>query len=147
MSKIVISISLSEYIRLFKFAQEIHANNAEPIPELNQANIPKIETALNQPFQTFDGVDLYKGFVHKAACLFYLIINNHVMNNGNKRMACMTLSYFCVKNTYLLNIPPKNLEKLAKEVASPHDHELMMNKLKNVIRKYIITLKRNGFRD
>lgn len=138
MSKIIIDLPLGGFIALFKFTQEIHSKNKEPIPELNSDNIPKIETALNQPFQTFDGIQLYKGLVKKAAILFYLIIDNHVINNGNKRMACITLSFFCFINKYNLEIDPDILESLAKEVASPHNHELMLKRIEQAIRKHLV---------
>ena len=146
MSKIIIEISFKDFLSLYDFAKIIHAQNEEPIPELNEDNRPKIITALSQPFQTFDGEFLYKGFTKKAAILFYLIIDNHVMNNGNKRMACITLVYFCEINDYPISIPPKTLRSLAKEVASPHDKEQMIQKIQKVIRKYKTVSKRHGFR-
>ena len=147
MSRIIVSISSQEFFQVLKYAQAIHEGKDEPIPELNNSNIPKIETALNQPFQTFDGIELYKGFNNKAAYLFYLIIDNHVLNNGNKRMACLILSYFCALNRLTFNIPDKVLRKLAKEVASPHDHDIMIEKIKSTIRRYVGPLTRNGFRN
>ncbi|MEI2749836.1 MAG: type II toxin-antitoxin system death-on-curing family toxin [Ferruginibacter sp.] len=146
MSKIVMPITLDEFSLIFKYAQDIHSKNKEPIPELNHDNLPKIETAINQAFHTFDGIELYKGFVCKAAILFYMIIDNHVLNNGNKRMACITLSFFCLKNDYILAIPEKQLRSLAKEVASIHDKDVMLKKIKLTIRKNLLKHKKNGFR-
>ena len=146
MSRIYIPISLPQYFSIFKHAQEIHAQLAEPIPELMADNIPKIETALNQPFQVFGGEQLYKGFCKKAAILFYLIIDNHVMINGNKRMACLSLSFFCVLNKYYLDMPEKNLRNLAKQVASPHQHEEMLLFVEKNIRRYIKPFKFRGYR-
>lgn len=44
-------------------------------------------SALNRPFQTFDGKDLYPSVIDKAAALFESIIINHPFIDGNKRMA------------------------------------------------------------
>jgi len=44
-------------------------------------------SALNRPFQTFDGKDLYPSIIDKAAALFQSIIINHPFIDGNKRMA------------------------------------------------------------
>lgn len=44
-------------------------------------------SALNRPFQTFGGKDLYPSIIDKSAALFESIIINHPFIDGNKRMA------------------------------------------------------------
>jgi death-on-curing protein len=44
-------------------------------------------SALNRPFQTFDGKELYPSIIDKAAAIFESIIINHPFIDGNKRMA------------------------------------------------------------
>lgn len=44
-------------------------------------------SALNRPFQTFDGKDLYPSIVDKSAAIFESIIINHPFIDGNKRVA------------------------------------------------------------
>lgn len=44
-------------------------------------------SALNRPFQTFDGKDLYPSVIDNAAAIFESIIINHPFIDGNKRMA------------------------------------------------------------
>mgnify|MGYP000244273602 CR=1 FL=1 len=44
-------------------------------------------SALNRPFQTFDGKDLYPSIIDKSAALFESIIIYHPFIDGNKRMA------------------------------------------------------------
>jgi death on curing protein len=46
-----------------------------------------LESAINRPFHTFDGIDLYKTSVDKAAAIFESIISNHPFIDGNKRTA------------------------------------------------------------
>jgi death on curing protein len=67
----------------------------EPMPAF-QARYPgKLESCLNEPFQTFDGKSLYRSLTKKAAVLFYLVIKNHPFSNGNKRMAVtLTMTFF-----------------------------------------------------
>ena len=48
---------------------------------------PLLLSALNRPFQTFDGKDLYPSIIDKSAALFESIILNHPFIDGNKRMA------------------------------------------------------------
>lgn len=46
-----------------------------------------LESAINRPYQTFDGQELYPGSVDKAAAIFESIISNHPFIDGNKRTA------------------------------------------------------------
>jgi death on curing protein len=46
-----------------------------------------LESALNRPYQTFDGNDLYPTPLDKAAAIFESIISNHPFVDGNKRTA------------------------------------------------------------
>lgn len=49
------------------------------------------DAAIEQPRQTFDGIDLYPTAAEKAARYTYGIVNNHPFADGNKRTgaACM----------------------------------------------------------
>jgi len=44
-----------------------------------------LESAINRPFATFDGVDLYTNIFEKAAALLESILINHPFVDGNKR--------------------------------------------------------------
>lgn len=46
-----------------------------------------LEAAINRPYQTFDGKDLYLNPVDKAAAIFESLISNHPFVDGNKRTA------------------------------------------------------------
>src|SRR6185436_4153138 len=46
-----------------------------------------LDSAINRPYQTFDGQDLYPDPVDKAAAIFESIISNHPFVDGNKRTA------------------------------------------------------------
>ncbi|WP_094570177.1 type II toxin-antitoxin system death-on-curing family toxin [Mucilaginibacter xinganensis] len=52
-----------------------------------------LEAALNRPFATFDGQDLYPTVVEKATAIFESIIINHPFMDGNKRTAYVLLEY------------------------------------------------------
>jgi len=45
-----------------------------------------LESALNRPYQTFDGKELYPTSIEKAAALMESIIKNHPFVDGNKRI-------------------------------------------------------------
>ncbi|MEW5786027.1 MAG: Fic family protein [Bacillota bacterium] len=44
-----------------------------------------LESALNSPLATFEGKELYPGFLKKVAVLLYKTVNNHSFVDGNKR--------------------------------------------------------------
>lgn len=45
-----------------------------------------LDSAINIPFQTFGGADLYTGIINKASRLGYGLIKNHTFIDGNKRI-------------------------------------------------------------
>lgn len=53
-----------------------------------------LDSALNAPFQTFDGEDLYKTIQAKAAKLGFFLINNHPFIDGNKRIGILAMLTF-----------------------------------------------------
>ena len=57
-----------------------------------------LDSALAQPAQTFDGIDLYPTMEEKAARYAYGIINNHPFVDGNKRAGAAALGMFLRAN-------------------------------------------------
>jgi death-on-curing protein len=55
-----------------------------------------LEAAINRPFATFDGQDLYPTVEEKATAVFESIIINHPFMDGNKRTAYALLEYVLV---------------------------------------------------
>ena len=53
-----------------------------------------LESAVNLPFQTFGGTELYPSLLEKAARLGYSLINNHPFIDGNKRIGTHTMLVF-----------------------------------------------------
>ena len=50
-----------------------------------------LDSAINQPFQTFDDMELYPSIVDKAVRLGYGLITNHPFVDGNKRIGTHAL--------------------------------------------------------
>ena len=92
----------------------------EPIPEFGSRFPNVLESCLGQPFIQFGGKDLYRGIVGKSSSLFYLLIKNHPFQNGNKRIAVMSLLYFLHKNDKWLDVNNESLYKFAKGIAGSH---------------------------
>lgn len=57
-----------------------------------------LESALNAPFQTFNGQELVPGTIDKAAHLAYGLVKNHCFIDGNKRIAMHTMLVFLALN-------------------------------------------------
>jgi death on curing protein len=57
-----------------------------------------LESAMNAPFQTFDGYDLYPTLLQKAARLGYSLVNNHPFVDGNKRIGIHAMLVFLLIN-------------------------------------------------
>lgn len=107
----IISLKEVEYIT-FKLAQQKLAFD-EPIPDFNSRFPYVLESCLAVPFQKFDNKSLYKKLERKGAALFYLMIKNHPFQNGNKRIAMMTLFYWLYKNKRWLRVDEKKLYNFA----------------------------------
>lgn len=64
----------------------------------NIRDISLLESALNRPFATFDGIDLYPSILDKAAAIGESIIKNHPFHDGNKRIGFLILIALLNKN-------------------------------------------------
>lgn len=107
----------------------------EPIPEF-QTRFPNVlESCLTTPFQSFKRHSLYHGLIEKAAALFYLLIKNHPFQNGNKRIAVVTLFYFLYSNGKWLKVDNKELYNFAKWVASSNPR--LKTETMAAVRKFI----------
>lgn len=80
-------------------------------------NVAALESALAQPRQSFDGVDLYPTLVEKAAALGFSLIKNHAFVDGNKRIAHAVMETFLVLNGYELQASVVEQEAVILEVA------------------------------
>ncbi|KKQ76582.1 MAG: Death-on-curing family protein [Parcubacteria group bacterium GW2011_GWC1_38_6] len=111
----------------------------EPIPSFGSRFPNILESCLDQPFIKFDKKDLYSGLIGKASILFYLMIKNHPFQNGNKRIAIMTLLYFLYKNGKWLSLDNSGLYKFAYNVANskPKTKEEMIIYIQEFIKKHI----------
>lgn len=70
---------------------------------LGLRDIKLLESAVNRPFQTFDGKDLYFSIEEKSSALLESIINNHPFIDGNKRTGYAAMSYFLWENGWKLD--------------------------------------------
>ncbi len=77
-----------------------------------------IESAINAPFQTFGGQDLYPTIFDKAAQLFYGLTKNHGFVDGNKRVALHVTEIFLRVNNLMLNCSQDELVEVSLQIAA-----------------------------
>lgn len=131
-----LSVIEIEYVA-HRLAQEL-MEYGEPIPPFNTRYPDKLESCLKTPFQTFHRKSLYSTFETKATILFYLMIKNHPFQNGNKRVAILTLIYFLIQNGRRLKVDNKILYEFSKEVASSNaqNKDPVITRIRSFIVQY-----------
>ncbi len=77
-----------------------------------------LDSALETPFQTFAGEDLYPTIQEKAARLGYGLIKNHSMEDGNKRIGTHAMLVFLAINGIELEYTQKELYEIILEIAA-----------------------------
>lgn len=113
---------------------------SEPIPSFGSRFPNILESCLKVPFQTFERKNLYKRLTGKGAMLFYLMVKNHPFQNGNKRIAIMTLLFFLYKNGKWLNIDNNQLYNVAVGVAKsrPRSKDKIIRWLEKTFAQYMV---------
>ena len=77
-----------------------------------------LDSALENPFQSFGGEDLYPTIQAKAARLGYGLIKNHCMIDGNKRIGTHAMLVFLVLNGIELKYTQKELYETILDIAA-----------------------------
>ena len=77
-----------------------------------------LDSAANNPFQTFMGEELYPTMQKKAASLCYGLINNHAFHDGNKRIGVLAMLTFLELNGIMIECSDDELVELGLNIAS-----------------------------
>ena len=77
-----------------------------------------LESAIETPFQSFDGEELYPSIQAKAARLCYGLVMNHAMEDGNKRIGTHAMLVFLELNGHKLNYSQQELSEEILMLAS-----------------------------
>ena len=77
-----------------------------------------LDSAIQNPFQTFGGTELYPSIQAKAAQLCFGLVKNHAMVDGNKRLGAHVMLVFLALNGCELSYSMKELEDIILTVAS-----------------------------
>ena len=85
-------------------------------------DIGLLESAVNSPFASFGGEDLYKTLDDKANQLCDSLIRNHPFLDGNKRIGILTMLVFLDLNGKKLNITNDEIVSLGLGIAKGNEN-------------------------
>ena len=85
-------------------------------------DIDVLDSAINRPFQTFDGDNLYPTLIEKTAALIESIIVNHPFVDGNKRTGYTVLRTFLLVNVIDLIADENSKYNFVISIASGEIH-------------------------
>lgn len=77
-----------------------------------------LDSAINAPFQSYDGIDIYPSIQQKGARLGYGLIANHAFIDGNKRIGVHAMLVFLTMNGIELSYTQDELADMVLKVAS-----------------------------
>ena len=77
-----------------------------------------LESAIETPFQSFGGIELYPSIQEKAVRLGYGLIKNHCMVDGNKRIGAHGMLVLLALNGIELSYTQKELYVVILDVAA-----------------------------
>ena len=77
-----------------------------------------LDSALQMPFQTFGGNNLYPDVLDKASQLCYSLIENHPFVDGNKRIGVHLALLFLKLNNIEVNYSQQELVDFGLDIAS-----------------------------
>ena len=77
-----------------------------------------LDSALNSPFQTFGGEDVYPSLQQKAARLCFGLVKNHPFIDGNKRIGAHVMLVFLALNGIELQYSQTELSDVILQLAA-----------------------------
>lgn len=112
----------------------------EPISPFRTSDAALLESAILQPQQSFNGVELYPGLPEKSAVLFYGLVKNHPFQNGNKRIAVSALLIFLFLNSRWLKARQDAVYHQAMFVAKskPEEREIVLAQFSRWLKRHIV---------
>ena len=78
----------------------------------------RLDSALNAPFQTFGGEDVYPSLQQKATRLCFGLVKNHPFIDGNKRIGAHAMLVFLALNGIELQYSQTELSDIILQLAA-----------------------------
>ncbi len=85
--------------------------------EPNVRDMSLLDSSIQQIYQTFDGIELYKSKEEKAARLGYALISNHAFVDGNKRIGMYVMLAFLEMNGVKVNFTNEEIADIGFKIA------------------------------
>ncbi|MBD3277570.1 MAG: type II toxin-antitoxin system death-on-curing family toxin [Candidatus Aegiribacteria sp.] len=76
-----------------------------------------LESAVSQPFITFEQKDLYPDLISKAAAICFSLVMNHPFLDGNKRVGHAAMETFLILNEASFNCSVNEQERVMLNLA------------------------------
>lgn len=87
-----------------------------------------LASAIEAPYQTFGGVDLFPTLLEKAARLGFGLVSNHPFIDGNKRIGILVMLVFLELNGIQIEFADDEVIDMALGVASgKYNYEALLN--------------------
>ena len=77
-----------------------------------------LESAVTQPRVSFEGTDLHRSLIEKAAALGFALAQGHAFVDGNKRVAHAAMATFLLLNDAEIDAPIDEQEHVMLDLAS-----------------------------
>ena len=103
--------------------------------EQNVRDINLLDSSINQIYQTFDGVELYKTKEEKAARLGFSLISSHAFVDGNKRIGMYMMLLFLEINGVKNNFTNQEIASIGFKIA---DSKMTYEEFLEEVKKHII---------
>ena len=99
-------------------------------------DINLLKSALEMPFQTFEGKELYPSIEEKAAKLLEALIRNHPFVDGNKRTAFVLFTLYLELNGFHIEAnEDEKFEFIMKIAESKYSYEEILKWIKTNTNK------------
>jgi death on curing protein len=97
-----------------------------------------LDSAINRPFATFAGSDLYTDIYLKGGALVQSIVKNHPFVDGNKRTAFTSCYVFLNKNKIQIIATKSEVVEFMSEVANKN---LSVDEIANWLKSHSTKIK------
>lgn len=98
--------------------------------EPNIGDMKLLDSSINQAYQIFDGVELYKTKEEKAARLGFSLVSNHAFVDGNKRIGMLVMLTFLELNGIKVSFTNDEIVKIGFDLAqSKMSYEQLLDEI------------------
>lgn len=105
-------LTVAEIMQLYRLSMEQSGGTVGIL------NLASLESAIAQPYMTFNDVELYPTVAEKASALGFSLVMNHAFVDGNKCIGHSAMEVFLVLNGYEINASADEQESIILNLAA-----------------------------